>query len=64
MEKFNSLLKGKKEEKKQNNKVWIYTRVSSKDQEMNKSLENQKESGYKYAKRSWLFYYQYFWRNL
>jgi len=41
----------KKEEKKQENKnVWIYTRVSSKDQEANLSLENQKEYAYEYVK--------------
>ena len=32
-----------------NKEVWIYTRVSSKDQEVNKSLENQKEYAEKYA---------------
>src|ERR1700752_168719 len=31
--------------------VWVYTRVSSKDQEMNKSLETQKSWAYKYAEK-------------
>lgn len=35
-----------------NTQVWLYTRVSSKDQEMNKSLQNQKEYGYKYAQEN------------
>ena len=50
LENFKSFVKNTKEEKKLNNDVWLYTRVSSKDQEANKSLENQKEFGYKYAK--------------
>ena len=55
LENFKFLLKEKKDDIKSNNNVWLYTRVSSKDQEMNKSLENQKESGYKYAKEHGYF---------
>ena len=29
--------------------VWLYTRVSSRDQESNRSLESQRDEGYKYA---------------
>ena len=39
---------GKKEEK-ENRDVWLYTRVSSKDQFVNKSLCNQQEYGQNYA---------------
>ncbi len=49
---FKSFVNKSKEERKQNNDVWLYTRVSSKDQEVNKSLQNQKDSGYKYAKEN------------
>ncbi|HET8963522.1 MAG TPA: recombinase family protein [Chitinophagales bacterium] len=50
LEKFKSF--GKKIEviKHTNNEVWIYTRVSSKDQESNKSLTTQLEAGHKLAK--------------
>ncbi len=50
LESFKSYITSNKEDKKTNNDVWLYTRVSSKDQEANKSLENQKEAGYKHAK--------------
>ncbi len=49
LENFKSFVNRSKDEKKQTNDVWLYTRVSSKDQEVNKSLQNQKDSGYKYA---------------
>ena len=29
--------------------LWLYTRVSSKDQELNLSLQTQKDAAYKYA---------------
>src|SRR3954470_18140960 len=44
IEMFKSFAKGYAKEIKENKKVWIYTRVSSKDQESNKSLNNQSEA--------------------
>ena len=32
-----------------NSEVWLYTRVSSRDQELNRSLDSQKDEGHKYA---------------
>ena len=32
-----------------NFEVWLYTRVSSRDQEQNRSLESQRDEGLKYA---------------
>ena len=52
LEDFKSFLKKNPEEKKLNCNVWLYTRVSSKDQEVNKSLENQKESAFSYAQEN------------
>jgi predicted site-specific integrase-resolvase len=49
IEKFKGFIKRKTETVLINNEVWLYTRVSSKDQEANKSLENQEDGGYKYA---------------
>jgi site-specific DNA recombinase len=44
LEMFNSFIKGYDKNVKVNKDVWIYTRVSSKDQESNKSLQNQLDS--------------------
>ncbi len=41
---FKSFAKGYEKKENNNKKVWLYTRVSSKDQESNKSLKNQSDS--------------------
>ncbi|GAB1857340.1 recombinase family protein [Flavobacteriaceae bacterium MHTCC 0001] len=46
---FEKFMKKSPEEEEQNNVVWTYTRVSSKDQEANKSLRYQKDYAIKYA---------------
>ncbi len=51
---FEKFLNKEIQEKEVNNEVWIYTRVSSKDQESNSSLQNQKEYAEKYAKNNGL----------
>ncbi len=45
---------GKKQEKKENHvkEVWCYTRVSSKDQENNYSLQNQEDSARQFAEKN------------
>jgi site-specific DNA recombinase len=48
---FGSFLKRKEVEVKQNNDVWIYTRVSTKDQDANYSLINQREAAHAYSKQ-------------
>jgi len=50
VEQFQQFIKKSIDEGVKNTDVWLYTRVSSKDQEANKSLETQKEAGIKYAK--------------
>lgn len=57
---FNSFIKKDKEEKAVNNEVWIYTRVSSKDQESNNSLQVQKESTENYAIKNGLVITKWF----
>ena len=49
LEKFKKFSKRPVEQAEVNKDVWIYTRVSSKDQEMNKSLSNQKIAANEYA---------------
>ncbi len=49
---FKRFAKGGEEKKEENNYVLSYTRVSSKDQAMNYSLNNQKEAAEKYAKEN------------
>ena len=46
---FEKFMKKSSKEVEQNNAVWTYTRVSSKDQEVNKSLRYQKDYAIKYA---------------
>ncbi|WP_025740828.1 MULTISPECIES: recombinase family protein [Aquimarina] len=43
-----------------NNNVWVYTRVSSKDQEVNKSLKYQKKFAEEYAHENGLMITKYF----
>lgn len=50
LEQFKPFVKKRKEEVKQNNEVLLYTRVSSKDQETNKSLKHQMDEGNRIAK--------------
>ena len=50
LEQFKSFAKGYDKKIDSNKDVWIYTRVSSKDQETNKSLKNQLESAQDFAK--------------
>ncbi len=52
LDNFKSFVNKSKVESKPNNNVWLYTRVSSKDQEANKSLQNQTDSGYKYSREN------------
>ena len=49
LDQFKNFVKRKVEKQEKNNYVWIYTRVSSKDQESNKSLANQTDAGNRYA---------------
>jgi site-specific DNA recombinase len=49
-EQFKSFAKGYEKKVNKNNNVWIYTRVSSKDQESNKSLATQLDNAKVYAK--------------
>ncbi len=49
LEQFKAFAKGYEKKENQNKAVWIYTRVSSKDQEANKSLRNQEESAMRLA---------------
>src|ERR1035437_9366445 len=49
LDQFKDFGKRKVEKQEKNNYVWIYTRVSSKDQESNKSLANQTDAGNRYA---------------
>jgi site-specific DNA recombinase len=49
LENFKQFAKGPDKKINYNKEVWLYTRVSSKDQEVNKSLENQKDAGYLFA---------------
>lgn len=46
---FKGFAKGYEKKENNNKKVWIYTRVSSKDQESNKSLRTQEDNGYNLA---------------
>ena len=46
---FGQFIPKAKKEEKENRDVWLYTRVSSKDQFVNKSLGNQQEYGQRYA---------------
>lgn len=48
---FNQFVKTKSKVEQTNRDVWVYTRVSTKDQQANKSLESQIEEGSKYAKQ-------------
>lgn len=48
---FKKFAKGADEKIDMNREVWSYTRVSSKDQFANKSLENQKEKAFDYARK-------------
>ena len=48
-EQFKSFAKGYEKKVNKNNNVWIYTRVSSKDQESNKSLATQLDNAKKFA---------------
>lgn len=48
-EQFKSFAKGYEKKVNKNNKVWIYTRVSSKDQESNKSLATQLDNAKNFA---------------
>ncbi|WP_366869713.1 recombinase family protein [Flavobacterium sp.] len=50
LEQFKSFAKGYDKKIDSNKDVWIYTRVSSKDQESNKSLQTQFESSTRFAK--------------
>ena len=52
---FKTFIKRDNDNIVKNNEVWIYTRVSSKDQESNNSLQNQKENTEKYAKEHGYF---------
>lgn len=52
LEEFKKFGRGKKIDALKSNEVWLYTRVSSKDQKENNSLENQKEAGYEYARKN------------
>jgi DNA invertase Pin-like site-specific DNA recombinase len=49
LDQFKSFAKGYDKVKKSNKEVWIYTRVSSKDQESNKSLKNQVTNAKEYC---------------
>jgi site-specific DNA recombinase len=49
-EQFKSFAKGYEKKVNKNNNVWIYTRVSSKDQESNKSLATQLDNAKAYVK--------------
>lgn len=49
---FKHFAKGHEKKIDLNKEVWLYTRVSSKDQEANKSLENQREAGYRFASKN------------
>ena len=51
LEQFKAFAKKQTVTKISNLDVWLYTRISSKEQQTNMSLENQKESGYKYAQQ-------------
>ena len=51
LEQFKVFTKKQSVTKNSNQDVWLYTRISSKEQQTNMSLENQKESGYKYAQK-------------
>ena len=51
---FKKYARGKKTEAPKSNEVWLYTRVSSRDQRDNNSLDNQKDSGYDYAMKNGL----------
>lgn len=56
LEYFNQYMGTNPIDKKINNNVWSYTRVSSKDQKSNKSLSYQKEYAQKYAKKKKICY--------
>ena len=47
---FNQFVKTKNKVEQTNRDVWVYTRVSTKDQQANKSLQSQKDEGLRYAK--------------
>ncbi len=47
---FSTFAKGYQKKENSNKKVWIYTRVSSKDQESNKSLKTQEENAERLAR--------------
>ncbi|MDF2449436.1 MAG: resolvase domain protein [Bacteroidota bacterium] len=49
LNKFASFTKKVKKVEVFNPVLWLYTRVSSKDQELNRSLESQKDAAHKYA---------------
>ena len=51
-EQFKSFAKGYDKKKEENFNVWTYTRVSSKDQESNKSLSTQSDNAKKFEKES------------
>ena len=49
---FDSLKKNKKKTEKTNNEVWLYTRVSSKEQfQSNSSIQNQKKAAEELARK-------------
>ena len=57
---FEKFISKDEETKEVNKNVWVYTRVSSKDQEINKSLKYQKKYAEDYAKRNGLVITEYF----
>ena len=57
---FEKFIPKNNEEIQSNKNVWVYTRVSSKDQEMNKSLAYQKKYAEEYASKNNLTITEYF----
>lgn len=49
LENFKSFTRGRKIIENINLELWLYTRVSSKDQELNRSLDTQKDAAFKYS---------------
>ena len=50
LDKFKPFIKTQPKKAILNFEVWLYTRVSSRDQELNRSLDSQRDEGHKYAK--------------